>query len=177
VGSGSSPSPVQFSSHCHFHKLSCSWLLSGAAVPAGRHVCLQLTWEVGLPSSPVEFSSLCHSHKLSHSWLLGAWPALAGASPAHRACLFTVLGRIPFLQSLALCVPHPLSHVSLLFLLLTSQFLFSLGLGQSVQGAMLLWPRVVCGSTTVLWSSPCPHFPKLSGQGQLAARGPPCFSV
>jgi hypothetical protein len=26
--------------------------------------------------------------------------------------------------------------------------LFSLGGGQSVQGAMLIWPRVVCGSTT-----------------------------
>jgi hypothetical protein len=43
-------------------------------VPASRHVCLQLTWEVGLPSFPVEFSSLRHSHKLSHSWLLGARP-------------------------------------------------------------------------------------------------------
>jgi hypothetical protein len=26
-------------------------------------------------------------------------------------------------------------------------FLFSLGGGRSVQGAMLIWPRVVCGST------------------------------
>jgi hypothetical protein len=46
-------------------------LLGGAAAPASSSVCLQLTWEVGLPLSPVEFSSLCHSHKLSHSWLLG----------------------------------------------------------------------------------------------------------
>jgi hypothetical protein len=38
---------------------------------SGLHVCLQLTWKVGLPPSPVEFSSLCHSHKPSHSWLLG----------------------------------------------------------------------------------------------------------
>jgi hypothetical protein len=38
------------------------------------HVCLQLMWEVGLPSSPVEFSSLHHSHKLSRSWLLGTRP-------------------------------------------------------------------------------------------------------
>jgi hypothetical protein len=28
-----------------------------------------------------------------------------------------------------------------------------------VQGAMLLWPRVVCGSTAVPLSSPCPLFP------------------
>jgi hypothetical protein len=81
-------------------------------------------WEVGLPSSPVEFSSLCHSHKLSRSWLLGMCPAPTRASPACLACLFTVPGRIPFPQSLALRVPHPLSYMSLLFLLLITQFLF-----------------------------------------------------
>jgi hypothetical protein len=83
----------------------------------------------------------------------GCWahtPAPTRASPAHLACSFTVPGRIPFLQSLVLCAPHPLSHVSFLFLLLISQFLFfSLGGGRSVQGAMLLWPRLVCGSTVV----------------------------
>jgi hypothetical protein len=71
---GLPPSPVEFSSHRHFHKLSCSCLLGGAAAPASRHVCLQFMWEVGLPCSPVEFSSLCHSHKLSCSWLLGVGP-------------------------------------------------------------------------------------------------------
>jgi hypothetical protein len=40
------------------------------------------------------------------------------------ASLFTVLGRFPFLPSLALSVPHPLCNVSLLFLLLIAQFLF-----------------------------------------------------
>jgi hypothetical protein len=57
----------------------------------------------------------------------GCWaraPSPARASPARPACLFTVLERIPFPQSLALHVPHPLSRVSLLFLLLISQFLF-----------------------------------------------------
>jgi hypothetical protein len=44
--------------------------------------------------------------------------------------------------------PHPLCYVSFLLLLLIIQFfLFSLGGGRSVQGAMLIWPRVVCGST------------------------------
>jgi hypothetical protein len=74
MGSGSSLLSYTFSSHRHFYKLSCFWLLGDAAAPASRHVCLQLTWEVGLPPSPVEFSSLCHSHKLSRSWLLGACP-------------------------------------------------------------------------------------------------------
>jgi hypothetical protein len=46
------------------------------------------------------------------------------ASPVCPACLFTVPGRIPFPQSSVLRVPHPLSHVSLLFLLLITHFLF-----------------------------------------------------
>jgi hypothetical protein len=57
----------------------------------------------------------------------GCWvraPAPAGASPALPACLFTVPGRIPFPQSSVLSAPHPLCHVSLLFLLLITQFLF-----------------------------------------------------
>jgi hypothetical protein len=96
------PPPLKFSSHCHFQQLSCSCLLGGAAAPAGRHVCLQFTWEVGLPSS----------HKLPPSWLLGVCPAPARASQACPACLFTVLGRIPFPQSSALRAPHPLSSMS-----------------------------------------------------------------
>jgi hypothetical protein len=51
---------------------------------SGLCVCLQLTWEVGLPPSPVEFSSLRHSHKLSCSWLLDA-PTLS--SQAQLVCL------------------------------------------------------------------------------------------
>jgi hypothetical protein len=69
----------------------------GDTAPAfsGLRVCLQFTWEVGLPPSPVEFSSHCRFYKLS---LLIAgcvllflpeplWPGLA--------CLFTVPGRSP----------------------------------------------------------------------------------
>jgi hypothetical protein len=72
---GLPPSPLKFSFHCHFQKLSCSCLLGSAAAPADRHVCLQFMWEVGLPSS----------HKLLCSWLLGMGPAPATASPAHPA--------------------------------------------------------------------------------------------
>jgi hypothetical protein len=157
-------SPMQFSSHCYFYRLSCSCLLGSAAAPAGRHVCLQLLWEVGLPSSPVEFSSLRHSHKLSCSWLLGVAPAPARGCPAHPACLFTVPGRIPFPQSSAFRAPHPLScwclHCSYCLLL---SFSFFPGWGSVCPEAMLLWPRLVCGSTTVPRSSPGPRLPKLSG--------------
>jgi hypothetical protein len=109
----------------------------------------------------------------------GCWahaPAPAGACLARPgpACLFTVPGRIPFPQSLAFSAPHPLSHVSLLFLLLITQFLFfSPGGGWSVQGAMLLWPRLVCGRTTIPRSSPGLHV--LSECWPLVARGPSSF--
>jgi hypothetical protein len=109
----------------------------------------------------------------------GCWTRASSPARAflvHRACLFTVPGRIPFPQSSALSAPHPLSHVSLLFLLLISQFLFfSLGGGRSVQGAMLLWPRLVCGSTAVPQSSPCLHLPKPSECRRLAAWWPSLF--
>jgi hypothetical protein len=63
------------------------------------------------------------------------------------ACLFSVPGRIPFPQSLALSATHPLSHVFIVLLAYYSVSLFSLGGGWSVQGAMLIWPRLFCGST------------------------------
>jgi hypothetical protein len=56
----------------------------------------------------------------------GCWvcaPAPTRGSPALLDCLFTVLGRIPFPQFLALSVPHSLSCVSYLFLLFITQFL------------------------------------------------------
>jgi hypothetical protein len=91
-------------------------------------------WEVGLPSSPVEFSSLRHSHTLSRSWLLGACPC-SRQSLSGLPGLSCLGGKIPFPQSSALSAPHPLSCVSLLFLLLITQFLFFPRVGgPSVQG-------------------------------------------
>jgi hypothetical protein len=86
----------------------------------------------GSSSCPVEFSFLCHSHKLSHSWLLGACPAPDGASPSHLTCFFTVPGRIPFPQSSVLSAHHTLSSMSLLFLLLITQFHFFPQVGVSL---------------------------------------------
>jgi hypothetical protein len=80
-------------------------------------------WEVGLPPSPVEFSSHCCFFKLSHSWLLGTCHSSHPLQPG-LACLFTVPGGILLPPSLALRAPHPLCNVSLLFLLLITQFLF-----------------------------------------------------
>jgi hypothetical protein len=99
----------------------------------------------------------------------GCWaciPTPAGASLACPACLFTVPGRIslPPLFS-AQCTPPSFPRVFVVLIAYYSVSLFSSGGGQSVQGAMLIWPRVVCGSTAVPLSSPCPRLPKLSGRG------------
>jgi hypothetical protein len=120
---GLPPSPVEFPPTAAFTSFPTPDCWACAAAPAGWRVCLQLTWELGLPPSPVKFSSLHHSHKLSCSWLLGAHRCSHPLRPGP-ACLFTVLGWIPLPLSLVLRAPHPLCNVSLLFLLLITQFLF-----------------------------------------------------
>jgi hypothetical protein len=149
----------------------------GGTAPAfsGRRVYLQFMWEVGLPPPPVEFSSHCHFYKLSHSWLLGV---------CHSSCflqlacerfplppLFGTQGTPPFLL-----------HVFFVVIAYYSGFffsLFSLGGGQSVQGAMLIWPRVVCGSTMYHLAYLVVHvFPSCLGTGVWWQHGsPPGFSV
>jgi hypothetical protein len=49
----------------------------------------------------------------------------------------------------AQCVPPSFPRVFIVLIVYYSVSLFSWGGGQSVQGAMLLWPRLVCGSTAV----------------------------
>jgi hypothetical protein len=111
---------------------------------------------VGLPSSPVEFSSLLHSHKLSGSWLLGTHPHSRWSLPARPACLFIVPGRIPFPHSSVLSAPHPLSCMSLLFLLLITQFLFFPWWRSVCPGGYAALPRgclwEYCGTTKLTWS-------------------------
>jgi hypothetical protein len=67
------------------------------------------------------------------------------------------------------CAPHSFPCVFIVLIAYYSVSIFSLGGGRSVQGAMLLWLRLVCGRTTVQWSSPGPRLPKPSGRGRLAA--------
>jgi hypothetical protein len=161
---------VVFSSHCCFDKFFCSLLLGGAVAPASHRVCLQLTWEVSLPPSPVEFSSLCHS------WLLGACPRSHQSLSSQAQLVY-----LQFWEGLpspifgAQCTPPSFPCVFIVLIAYYSVSLFSWGGGRSVQGAMLIWPRAVCGSTTVLLSSNCPHLPKPSGRGQLEAWGPSWF--
>jgi hypothetical protein len=73
------------------------------------------------------------------------------------------------------CAPPSFPGFFIVLIAYYSVSLFSPGGGWSVQEAMQFWPRLVCGSTAVLLSSPCPRLPKLSECGQLAARGPSWF--
>jgi hypothetical protein len=124
------------------------------------------------PCSPVEFSSLCHSHKLSSSWLLGTccrshplWPGLA--------YLFTVLGGIIFPPSSVLREPHPLCYMSLSFLLIITQFLFSFpGCGSVCPGGYADLAQGCLWKYCMPLSSPCLHLPNPSERGRLAAHRP-----
>jgi hypothetical protein len=130
------------------------------------------------PSSPVEFSSLHQSHKLSRSWLLSARPCSHPLRPG-LACLFTVLEGIPL--SLLWHSGRPTLFTSVFIVLIAyySVSLFSLGGGCSVQGAMLIWPSVVCGSTAYhLAHLVVRVFPSCLGTGiWWWPGGPPGFSV
>jgi hypothetical protein len=133
-----------------------------------------------VPSSPVEFSSLCHSHQLSHSWFLGTCPTPSPtrASPTHPACLFTVLGRIPFLQSSALSALHPLSCVSYLFLLLITQFLFFLQVEVSLsRGLCCSGPGLSVGVLRYREAHLVRVFPSRLGASDWWPGSPPGFSV
>jgi hypothetical protein len=148
----------------------------GGTTPAfsSWRVYLHFTWEVALLSSPVEFSSQRCFYKLSRSWLLGGchscllWPA----------CLCTVQWGIALPHSSVLRALRPLCYMSFLLLFIFQFLFFPLGGGRSVQGAMLIWPRVVCGSTTcrlahlVFCILPCGL-----GAGVWWCGSPPGFSV
>jgi hypothetical protein len=75
----------------------------------------------------------------------------------------------------AQCAPPSFLCVFIALIAYYSVYLFSPGGGLSVQGAILLRPRLVCGSFAVLRSSLGLCLPKPSGRRQLAARGPSWF--
>jgi hypothetical protein len=165
-------------SHCY--KLSpfqAHWGGDTAPAFSGHCVHLQFTWEVGLVPSPVEFSSYHCFYKLSCSWFLGL------------CCCSCLLQPGLFIYSSMRDSPSPPFSIQasppsllcvLFFLVLIIQFLFfSLGGGQSVQGAMLICPRVVCGSITYRLAHLVVHvFPSHLGTGfWWQCRSPPGFSV
>jgi hypothetical protein len=88
---------------------------------------------------PWGFPHTATFYKLSRSWLLGVCRHSCHLQPA--CCEYFPA------PSLALRVPHPLCYVSFFVAVVVySVCFFSLFPWVGVQGAMLIWPRVFCGS-------------------------------
>jgi hypothetical protein len=146
----------------------------GDTAPAfsGLSVYLQLTWELDLPPSPVEFFSHCHFYKLSHSWLLGV---------CHLSCFLQLACcegfPLPPLQRSG----HPALFAMCLFVVIAyySVFFFFPWVGSVFPEAMLILPRVVCGSTECRLAHLVVHdFPSHLDAGVWRQHGsPPGFSV
>jgi hypothetical protein len=100
----------------------------------------------------------------------GCWaqtPAPTGDSPA-RPSLFIFSSR----------KESPLPSLQRVFIVLVAYYsvsLFSPGEGQTLQGSVLFWPRVVCGSTVYHLAHLV--FPSHLGVGNWWPGGPPGFSV
>jgi hypothetical protein len=111
----------------------------------------------------------------------GCWVCAATSAFSGQLVYLQFHEGLPLHPSLMLRVTHPLCYVSFLLLFII-QFgffsLFSLGGGWSVQGAMLIWPRVVCGSTMCrLAHLVVCVFPSHLGTGVLPCGRPHGFSI
>jgi hypothetical protein len=129
---------------CHCYKLSLSKHTGGGdTAPAfsGLHVYLQLTWEVGLP--------LLSCGVFLPPPLLQAFLLLVATALSGQARLVYLQFREGFSPVFgAQGAPPSLLRVFIVLIAYYLVSLFSPGGGQSIQGAMLIWPRDVCGSTT-----------------------------
>jgi hypothetical protein len=138
---GLPPSPVEFSSHRHFYKFFHSWLLGVLLLlPAGmfvysshgKWVFSPLLWSFPPSITLISFPT--------PGWWVRA-PALTRASLAWPNLFIYSSRKDSVPPSSALSAPHPLSHMSLFFLLLITQFLF--------------YPQVEVGlSRGLCWSGP-----------------------
>jgi hypothetical protein len=106
----------------------------GDTAPAfsGLHVYLLFTWEVGLPPLSCGVFLLLPLSQAFPLLVAGCMP-LFQPSPARSSSFIYSSGRDSPPPCSALRVPHPLCYVSLLFLLLITQFLFfpQVGVGLS----------------------------------------------
>jgi hypothetical protein len=135
----------------------------------GRWVFPSLLWSFPPSATLTSFPTPC-------CWVHAPTPA--GASPARPGLLIYSSGRDsppPFSTRGA---PPSLLCVLIVLIAYYSVSLFSPGGGQSVQEAMLIWPRVVCGSTVYNLAHLVCVFPSRLGMGDWQQPGgPPGFSV
>jgi hypothetical protein len=146
--------------------------ISGSSPTHCQSICLSRLY---LLKVPMEISSL-HLPFLWYSGLLACLPFQALFTESSRRD--QLLAPLPF--SGALRASHPLCCVFLFSSLFIIQFFFC-GVGsQSIQGAMLVYPKGGCGTTTcclfayllVCWMSP-----KQVWSQCLVVWSPPVFSV
>jgi hypothetical protein len=141
---------------------------------SGLRVYLQFTWEVVLPFLSCAVFLLL---PLSQAFLLLIAGCVLPLLPSPASLLWGISPS----PSSVLRAPRPLCYVSFLLLLLIIQFffLFSLGGGRSVQGTMLIWHRIVCGSTECrLAHLMVSVFPSCLGTAIWQQHGsPPGFSI
>jgi hypothetical protein len=117
----------------------------------------------------VEFSSHRHFYKLSHSWLLGHHSYLL----SQAQLVYLQSGRdSPTPTFGAQCAPPSLQSAFIVLIACYSVSLLFAGGGRSVQWAMLIWPRVVSGSTAYHLAHLVCDFPSHLGVGVSWPRGP-----
>jgi hypothetical protein len=144
-------------------------LLAGMVVYSSRGRWVFPPLLLGFPPS-----TTLTSFPTSGCWVCTAAPALSGqpglfiysSGRGSPSTLFRAQG-----------TPPSLPHVFIVLIAHYSVSLFSPGGGWSVQGAMLIWPRVVCGSTMYPLAHLVCVFPSHLGAGVWQSGSPPGFSV
>jgi hypothetical protein len=159
---GLPPSPVEFSSHCHFYKLSRSWLLGMC-----HHSCLfwlacLFTAHMGSGPSPLSCGVFLllptfTSFPGPHCWV-GCWVGAAASAFSGGLFTYSSVRDCPSPPSV-LRVPCPLCYVPFLLLLLIIQFFFFFPwVGVSLSGGYADLTQGCLWEYCVPLSSPCgPH--------------------
>jgi hypothetical protein len=154
-------------------------LIAGQRCCSCQPVCL-FTAHMGGGSSPLScgvFLPLSLS-QVFPLLVAGRAPAPARTSLARPSLFIYSSGKDPPpLLFGAQGIPLSLQCVFIVLIVYYSVSLFSPGGGQSVQGAMLIWLRVVCGSTMYHLAYLVYIFPSLLGVGNWQPGGPPGFSI
>jgi hypothetical protein len=133
----------------------------------GRRVLPPVLWSFPPSTTLTSFPA-------SGCWVRNQHPS----EPLHHAQLIYLHFQEGFPSPIFSAQYTPLSFPCV-FIVLIAYYSVSLFFpcgGRSVQGAMLLWPRVVCGSTMVLLSSLVCFFPSHLGTGNWQPGDPPDFS-
>jgi hypothetical protein len=155
------PFPSTLEVVLHSPSLACVFIYSSCGKCPSPPIGVFLTWP------------LLQVFLLQDRWVCAATPAFSG-----RLVYLQIHEGLP--SPSFRCAGHPALFTTCPFccyclLFSLAFFLFSLGGGQSVQGAMLVWPRVVCGSTMCHFAHLVACFSQASRSCHLAAWEPSWF--